>query len=254
MRRNTMKNDLADLSVEEIKNGFRYDSENDKYICNHCGKEFITGEIYQFDGRFFDSCRSISIHIVKEHGFVYDLLISSENKYLGLTENQKNLFELINEGLPDNDIAKQLGVSPSTVRHQKFMFREKAKQAKMYLAVYELAIKGNPVHENLVNIHSSATMVDDRYITTVEERDKIIKTAFSSLSPLKLIEFPAKEKKKIVILKKIIEQFEYGRNYEEKELNHILKDIYPDVPTIRRYLIEYGFMDRTTDCREYWLK
>ncbi len=249
-----MINDFNDLKIEEIKNGYRFDEENQKYICNHCGKEYFIGEIYPFDKRFFDCRLAVEIHISKEHGTVYDLLVSSENKYLGLTENQKNLLGLLNAGLSDNEIAKQLGISPSTVRHQKFMFREKAKQAKMYLSVYELAIKGNSVHENLVNIHNSATMVDDRYITTMEERDKILKTAFSSLSPLKLIEFPAKEKKKIVILKKIVEQFENGRNYEEKELNRILKEIYPDFPTIRRYLIEYGFMDRTKDCKEYWLK
>ncbi|WMJ87525.1 DUF2087 domain-containing protein [Anaerocolumna sp. MB42-C2] len=249
-----MINDLSDLDIEEIKNGYRFDEENKKYICNHCGKEFYTGEIYPFENRFFDCRLAVEIHVTKEHGTVYDLLVSTENKYLGLTENQKNLLGMINEGLSDNEIAKQLGISPSTVRHQKFMFREKAKQAKMYLAVYELAIKGNPIHENLVNIHSNATMVDDRYITTVEERDKILKTAFSSLVPLKLIEFPAKEKKKIVVLKKIVEQLEYGRNYEEKELNRILKGIYQDFPTIRRYLIEYGFMDRTMDCKKYWLK
>ncbi len=249
-----MPKEWTELEIDEIKRGYRFDKENDKYICNHCGKEFFTGEIYRFENRFFDSRLAAEVHITSEHGTVYDLLASSENKYLGFTENQKSLLGLMNAGLSDNEIAKRLGVSSSTVRHQKFMFREKAKQAKMYLAVYELALKGNPVHENLVNIHSTATMVDDRYITTLQEQDKIIKTAFSSLSPLKLIEFPAKEKKKIVILKKILEQFEPGRIYEEKELNRILKDIYHDFPTIRRYLIEYGFMDRTKDCKEYWLK
>lgn len=248
-----MKYDLTELDIEEIKNGYRYDKENDKYICNHCQKEFYTGEIYPFDSRFFDSRSGISVHISKEHGKVYDQLVNSENKYLGMTDNQKNLLGLISAGLSDNEIAKQLGISPSTVRHQKFMFREKAKQAKMYLAVYELALKGNPIHENLISIHNTATMVDDRYITTNEEKEKIIKTAFSSLTPLKLIEFPAREKKKIVVLKKITEQFQHGRNYEEKELNRILKGIYHDFPTIRRYLIEYGFMDRTKDCKEYWL-
>jgi hypothetical protein len=248
-----MKNDLTELEIEEIKNGYWFDQEKNKYTCNHCGKEFFAGEIYQFDNRFFDCHRAVSIHISKEHGAVYDLLIASGNKYLGLTENQKNLLGLLNAGLSDNEIAEKLGVSSSTVRHQKFMFREKAKQAKMYLSVYELAVKGNPVLENLMDIHSTATMVDDRYITTTKERDKIIKTAFSSLSPLKLTEFPAREKKKIVVLKKIVEQFEHGKTYEEKELNRILKDIYEDYPTIRRYLIEYGFMDRTKDCKEYWL-
>jgi hypothetical protein len=97
-------------------------------------------------------------------------------------------------------------------------------------------------------------MVDDRYFTTKAEEEKIITAAFESLQPLKLKFFSPKEKKKIVILRKIAGQFEEGRKYNEKEVNSILKVIYEDFATIRRYLIEYGFMERTNDCKEYWLK
>lgn len=248
-----MLNDILDYTIEEIKSGYSFDKLNNKYICNICGREFFVGEIYKFNERYFDSSAAVTIHISSEHDTVFDQLINSENKYLGLTENHKRLLSLMNQGMSDNDIAKLLGVSSSTVRHQKFMFREKAKQAKMYLAVYELALDKKSVTDNLVDIHNSATMVDDRYITTLEESDKILKNAFISFSPLKLKLFSAKEKKKIVILKKIVEQFEAGKRYEEIEVNRILKDIYDDYPTLRRYLIEYGFMERTTDCKEYWL-
>jgi hypothetical protein len=249
-----MIGELLDLTVEEIKNGYQFDEICNKYVCNSCGKEFSVGEIYKFGERFFDSQRAVANHISEDHETVFELLIDSENKYLGLTENQKQLLRLTNLGLSDNEIAKQIGISPSTVRHQKFMFREKAKQAKMYLAVYELALIKKSLNGNLVIIHSTATMVDDRYITTTEESDKFIKNAFLSLSPLTLKAFPAREKKKIIVLKKIVEQFEFGKRYKEKEINQILKDIFEDYPTLRRYLIEYGFMERTKDCEEYWLK
>ncbi len=68
-----------------------------------------------------------------------------------------------------------------------------------------------------------------------------------------LKDFSPKEKKKIVILGKIAEQFEQGRQYSEKEVNQILKPIYEDYMTIRRYLIIYGFMERTKDGARYWL-
>ncbi|MBJ6950597.1 DUF2087 domain-containing protein, partial [Vibrio cholerae] len=29
---------------------------------------------------------------------------------------------------------------------------------------------------------------------------------------------------------------------------------YPDFVTLRRYLIEYGFLDRTDDGSQYWVK
>lgn len=62
-----------------------------------------------------------------------------------------------------------------------------------------------------------------------------------------------KEKNKVVIFGKIAEQFEYGKRYSEQEVNEILKPIYEDYMTIRRYLIMYGFMERTKDGRQYWL-
>jgi hypothetical protein len=125
----------------------------------------------------------------------------------------------------------------------------------MYLSIYELAMEKTPTdRDTIVPIHEGAKMVDDRYVTTKDESDKILATVFESLSPLKLKLFSAKEKKKIVTLRKIAQQFETGKVYTEKELNRILKDIYDDYPTLRRYLIEYGFMERSTDCMQYWLK
>ncbi|MCL2507973.1 MAG: DUF2087 domain-containing protein [Oscillospiraceae bacterium] len=101
-------------------------------------------------------------------------------------------------------------------------------------------------------IHSGATMVDERYMATAEETEKIIGTFFSSTEPLVLKSLSPKEKKKLVILRVISGQFEKGKRYGEKEVNGILEAIYEDYATVRRYLIEYGFMERTKDCAEYW--
>ena len=97
-------------------------------------------------------------------------------------------------------------------------------------------------------------MVDDRYVITERERDKILNAEFESLEPLRLKRFPGKEKKKIVILRRIAEEFDHGRKYDELQMNEIIKEIFDDYAVIRRYLIEYGFMDRTRDGKEYWLK
>ena len=92
-----------------------------------------------------------------------------------------------------------LGISPSTVRHQKFTFREKAKQAKLYLALYEQAFEAGQGKDDLMPLPAHATMVDDRYSITQEEKEKILETVFESLSPMKLKVFPSKEKRKIVV-------------------------------------------------------
>lgn len=247
--------DIDKLTIEELKKGYRFDLESNSYICNMCQKVFEVGEVYSFDGRFFEAFRAIEIHLNKEHVDYLKEFLYTDTKYNTFTDNQKELLLLMYLDKSDKEIAEILGISPSTVRHQRFMFREKAKQAKMYLAIYEQVMDRKlSMDEMIVAIHNSATMVDDRYIITEKEKEQILKSAFDTLSPLKLNTFPRKEKKKIVVLTKISEQFEHGKKYSEKEVNQILEAIYDDYVVIRRYLIEYGFMDRTKDCKEYWLK
>lgn len=251
---------LSAMSIEEIKNGYSYNVHTDCYVCNICGRKFENGEIFEADGRYFDAARMIRIHNHEEHPDMLDILASSDKKYTGITDNQKELLIMIHSGMTDNEIAKKSGVAPATIRHQRFVFREKAKQAKLFLAIYELASQGvekektvQSESDQIIDVHRGAKMVDDRYFVTKAEEEQILSTMFSSLSPLKLKTFSPKEKKKIVILKKISEQFERNKHYSEKELNGILKEIFEDFATIRRYLIEYGFMERTKNCREYWL-
>ena len=43
------------------------------------------------------------------------------------------------------------------------------------------------------------------------------------------------------------------KKYTEKELNTILVESFDDYVTIRRYLIEYGFLDRKKDGSRYWI-
>lgn len=248
------------IALSEIESGYSFNTENKIYTCLLCGKDFETGEVFPYNEKFYEASKAVRLHIEKEHGKMLDVLTSFDKKYTGITENQKELLQLISNGLSDKEIAKKTGVAPSTIRHQRFVFREKAKQAKLYLSIFEIveasssAKRGKNTNEELIEIHRGAKMVDDRYFITKNEEDKIIATSFESLQPLKLKSFSPKEKRKIVILKKISDQFNKGVTYSEKEINAVLKPIYEDYATIRRYLIEYGFMERTKDCKEYWLK
>ncbi len=95
----------------------------------------------------------------------------------------------------------------------------------------------------------------DTFDMTPEEEEKILKNVFSSLEPLKLKVISSKAKKKAVIFKKIAEQFEKDKKYTELDVNSVLKQIYPDdYSTLRRGLIEMGYMDRESDGSEYWIK
>ncbi len=63
--------------------------------------------------------------------------------------------------------------------------------------------------------------------------------------------YPAREKKKIIVLEEISRNFSKGKQYSEKEINRILKRVYEDYATIRRALIEYGFIERKKDGSSY---
>jgi len=66
----------------------------------------------------------------------------------------------------------------------------------------------------------------------------------------RIVRLPAKWKKRMVILRWLVEKFERDRRYPQAELNEILARHHPDVATIRREFIVYGFMDRRNSV--YW--
>ncbi len=246
--------DLEQLSVEELQAGYCFSEEEGAYQCLSCGRLFSPEEIFPMEGRFF-SARAAAARHAAAHGDRLSLLLLEENRYITFTDNQKELLTLFSQGLSDKEIAEKLSLSPSTVRHQRFLFREKRKTAKMTLALLELALMGqgkHPIGEELIDVHENAKMVDSRFEITKEEEEKILKGAFSSLSPLKLLRFPPKEKKKIVVLKRLSQEFEPGRRYQEKEVNELLGAIFEDYATLRRCLVEYGFLKREKDCSAYW--
>lgn len=66
----------------------------------------------------------------------------------------------------------------------------------------------------------------------------------------RLREIPASRKKRWVILKWLVNQFEMGQDYPERSLNEIIKRIHPDTATLRRELIGYRMMQRENGV--YW--
>jgi len=88
---------------------------------------------------------------------------------------------------------------------------------------------------------------------TTEEQREIGGRYFLEGESLSLKSFPKKQKAKLVVLNRIAELFDRAKRYTEKEVNAILGGVYEDHVTIRRYLIEYGFLARKPDGSEYWL-
>ena len=86
---------------------------------------------------------------------------------------------------------------------------------------------------------------------TKEELSDVINIFFESKNPLILKSFPAKEKKKYLTLIVISALFKQGIVYSEQDINHILKSVFHDFVTLRRYLVDYQFLTRDTDGSRY---
>ncbi|UFJ41023.1 DUF2087 domain-containing protein [Brevibacillus humidisoli] len=242
-------------SVEEIVRGYMYDESVESYCCLICGERFTKGVIYPFEGGLYEAEKYTQVHISKEHDSMFDYLISLDKKFIGLTDHQKTIIHYFYQGLNDTEIVKQLGGgSKSTIRNHRFALREKAKQAKLFLAIMELVEKKAAGQEPFIEIPRTTPMADERFAMTEGERAEILHAYFKEGLDGPLSEFPKKEKRKVAILTHIIHRFEQNKTYSEQEVNTILGEVYHDYVTLRRYLIEYGLLDRTADGSKYWMK
>ena len=66
----------------------------------------------------------------------------------------------------------------------------------------------------------------------------------------RLRSIPAQRKKRAVIVAWLADRFEVGRRYDEKSVNAVLKEVHPDVATLRRELIAFRLMARQDGV--YW--
>lgn len=66
----------------------------------------------------------------------------------------------------------------------------------------------------------------------------------------RLLGIPAQHKKRMVILRWLVEDFQPGKRYPESEVNQIISRHHPDFATLRRYLVDEELMQRRDGT--YW--
>lgn len=67
-----------------------------------------------------------------------------------------------------------------------------------------------------------------------------------------LTAFPAKRKARAHVLLYLVNYFEPGRTYTEKQVNEILSALWSDFAYVRRELVDYGYLKRD-NAGTYWL-
>lgn len=78
-------------------------------------------------------------------------------------------------------------------------------------------------------------------------RDKLLRAV---IRRGRLQAMPVDSAKVKVVMEYLAKRFDSGRRYHETEMDSVLKEFYHDHATLRRYLIDYGLMER--DHGWYW--
>lgn len=78
----------------------------------------------------------------------------------------------------------------------------------------------------------------------IQNEDERAKTLRHFLKDGKLVNIPASRKQRVFVLQYLLEQFDPGREYPEREVNDLLGSFNEDYATLRRELVDYGYLKR----------
>ncbi|MGL1900762.1 MAG: DUF2087 domain-containing protein [Fibrobacterales bacterium] len=247
-----LENCIENAPIEDVVKGVMIDEKKGELSCIICGKKFHNGVIYPHEKLLLEAHKAVELHVAKEHGGVFHELLAGGKEVTGVSDIQKELLECMYSGASDKDIAAQLGgKSESTIRNQRSTLKRKKREAKRLLALMEILEQRASHSESFLSFHADLPTQDDRAVVSDNEAQKIYSTYFDAKDPYKVLRFPKKQKIKLVILKRVSQLFKRGSAYSEKEVNEILKLVYHDYIEMRRYLIDYAFLERTADGSQY---
>ena len=83
---------------------------------------------------------------------------------------------------------------------------------------------------------------DEQVVDTEEKYKKKVISHFFKYG--RLTQIPTQRKKREIVLAEILKQFDFDREYDEKEVNEIILRYHEDFCTIRREMIAFGMMAR----------
>lgn len=179
----------------------------------------------------------------------------SSNKYEGNLEARAQLFKALGHSKRllmlnlikqkprhGQELAAILGLNPATVSHHLSKLAEVGlldSQKDQYYQIYFLKkeLLNKPLKEII-------QMPQPNLATNVENdayKQKILNTFFRHG---RLTRLPTQHKKRLVVLEKLVEEFDPDQSYHELEVNKILLEFHEDVASIRRAFIEERLMTR----------
>lgn len=158
---------------------------------------------------------------------------------------------LAEKSLSVEEMAAILGLSPATISHHLQRLAEAGlveRTAQQYYRVYSLKL--DTLREMAQRILSRERLKETALDLDLDRYDRKVLRDFLVDGRLKSI--PSQRKKRDVILRYLLGQFEPGRRYSEAEVNEIISQFHEDYATIRREFIMTGMMAREGGGGMYW--
>lgn len=144
---------------------------------------------------------------------------------------------LAERGHAGHELADRLSLTPPTISHHmrrlvaaRLVEVEPDAQSRIY------SLRTDAIRE------LSGSLPTDRNAHPATEVEDAVLRAFFDGPRLRQI--PASRKKRVIVLRRLLERFAPGRAYPESEVNDLLREAHDDVATLRRELVDYGFMVR----------
>jgi biotin operon repressor len=147
-------------------------------------------------------------------------------------------------------LSAMLELRPPTVSHHLKLLSEAglvSARAESYYNLYQLepGVLEQIAH-HLAKQDSLPSMAAEVDMEAYDR--KVLRDVLMPDGRLKII--PAQRKKREVVLRHILKQFDPGMRYTEKQVNDILARFHEDTATLRREMIAYKMMDRAEG--KYW--
>ena len=159
-----------------------------------------------------------------------------------LAENEASVEEL----------ATLLDISASTVSHHLSKLAEiglVSARAEGYYSVYRLETEAlDSMARRLLQEETLPEVAKDLDRKAYDR--KVLKDYLREDGTIE--QLPTNRRKLNVILGYIVEHFEFGTIYTEKQINEVIGALNEDISGLRRDLISVGFLERKRDGSEYW--
>lgn len=177
-------------------------------------------------------------------GFFKALADANRLKIVGLLAKE--------EELTVEELAALLDVRPSTVSHHLSRLAEAglvSARAEGYYSVYRLETAALEAQaRQLLSREALEAQVEDVDLNAYDR--KVVENFLGPDGRFRAL--PSQQKKYMAVLRYILQAFEPGRRYAEREVNDVIARYHEDTAGIRRGFIEYGMMAREGGGGAYW--